>query len=477
MRWARLFVLCVVLSAGALILPGRPVAAQAAPVKQLNFVFIHGAGSTAAAIQRLSDDVEDQVQEYIAGYQQASPGVRVRVNTLLRSYPNDVDVVTWAENLAGDIAKHFAGKQDLVLVGHSMGGKAALYAVAHNTGGLGDNTSAVITINSPVKALNSFYVFGGGGASNYCRLGLLLDEHGLCGSVGGYDSSADGLWVAQNRHWLALISGEPAPLSPMFDKGTALDGWPRDIDDGLVPTQAQYSTGADVVYYGIHEHSEFQNSGPLSRQLARQILDYVFGRPVDCAVPGPSGDFKHRAGFLPFAYHWQDQLVDAPGPSGQVSHRNGSLFRWQSWQDAIGACAPGTVRSRFEVKHTGGLPLWTSVRAIDWAAPNDPLDCRLLVRSSAGPLATVRLQWTVFDYAPVPPGSRRAYYDIVVLAGTSLSGVTDASWTTADPSDPRINASSRVEGPFRWLEARWRIFITETRVRDIIGGIPVRPAP
>ncbi len=466
----------LILAACAAGLAPRTASAQGtALVKQLNFVFIHGAGSTAATMQGLSDDVEAMSQDYIASYQQTNPGVRVQVNTLLRSYPNDVDVTTWAENLAADTAAHFAGKTDLILVGHSTGGKAALYAVAHNTGGLGDNTSAVITINSPVKPLNSFYVFGGGGASNYCKLGLLLNQHGLCDSVGGYDSSADGLWVGLNRHWLALISGEPAPLSPLFDK-SGLDGWPRNIDDGLVPTQAEWADGADVIYYGVHEHSEFQRDPALGRQIAGYVLDYVFGRPLDCAVSGPSGDFGHRAGFLPFAYHWQDELGDTPDPSGSVSHHNGSLVRWQSWRDTVGVCSPGAVRSRFQVKKTGGLPLWTSVGTAGWVTA-DATDCRLEVTARAGPLSTVRLEWTVFEYTPVPPPSERAYYDITILGGTSLSGVTDAGWTTGDPSDPRIAASSRADGPFRWYQARWHAFYTETRTRDIIDQIPAGPPP
>ena len=38
-----------------------------------------------------------------------------------------------------------------------MGGKAALYAVAHNIGNLADKVAMVVTSNSPIKKLSNYY--------------------------------------------------------------------------------------------------------------------------------------------------------------------------------------------------------------------------------------------------------------------------------------------------------------------------------
>ncbi|GAI54949.1 unnamed protein product, partial [marine sediment metagenome] len=88
---------------------------------------------------------------------------------LQRCYPNDVDIKTWANNIADSIDRHFHNKKDLILIGHSAGGKAALYAVAHNVGDLADKVVLVVTINSPVKSLDEYYVTGGGSVLDYCR--------------------------------------------------------------------------------------------------------------------------------------------------------------------------------------------------------------------------------------------------------------------------------------------------------------------
>ena len=120
-------------------------------------------------MQLLADTILEQIPAYILDYEQANPGIRIRVDTLQRCYPNDVGVETWANNIAASIEKHFHDKENLVLIGHSAGGKAALYAVAHNMGGIADKVALVVTINSPVKSLDGYYVTGGGSVLDYCR--------------------------------------------------------------------------------------------------------------------------------------------------------------------------------------------------------------------------------------------------------------------------------------------------------------------
>ncbi len=208
--------------------------AGAARVKELNFVFLHGAGGHTDSMQALDDAISKQAQDYINHYEQDKPGIKIQVNTLLRYYPNDVDIMSWANNLADTVDTYFTGKRNLIIVGHSMGGKTALYAVAHNTNGLADKTAMVVTINSPIRRLNQYFTPGGSSVDSLCRAGYLLSDHGVCESISDYDSSADGEMVANNKHWLAFISAESAPTSPQFDKN-GVDGYPHDMDDGLVP--------------------------------------------------------------------------------------------------------------------------------------------------------------------------------------------------------------------------------------------------
>ena len=145
-------VLCVVVAA--------PGLAQAAPgntpdVKELNFVFLHGYNGDSGALQLLEDSIVAQMPAYITNYKYDHPDINILTDTLNRCYPNDVDIETWAQNIADSINQHFAGKKNLVLIGHSMGGKTALYAVSHNIGNLADKVAMVVTINSPIKSLEN----------------------------------------------------------------------------------------------------------------------------------------------------------------------------------------------------------------------------------------------------------------------------------------------------------------------------------
>ncbi|MFC2060122.1 hypothetical protein ACFLTZ_03380 [Chloroflexota bacterium] len=108
----------------------QAAAADYIEVKELNFVFLHGMGSNSCVFQLLSDSIKEQLPPYILSYEQANPGTKIRVDTLHRCYPAYVDINTWANNIIDSIDTHFPNKQSLILIGHSMGGKAALYATA-----------------------------------------------------------------------------------------------------------------------------------------------------------------------------------------------------------------------------------------------------------------------------------------------------------------------------------------------------------
>ncbi|MFC2005436.1 alpha/beta fold hydrolase [Chloroflexota bacterium] len=128
---------------------------------ELNFVFLHGMGSTPCSLQLLTDRVMELVPLYAARYKIANPNATIEVNTLSRCYPGYVDIHTWANNIVDASNTHFRDKDNIILVGHSMGGKTALYAVANNIGNISERVAAVVTINSPVRSLSQYYVPGG----------------------------------------------------------------------------------------------------------------------------------------------------------------------------------------------------------------------------------------------------------------------------------------------------------------------------
>jgi len=443
-------------------------------VKELNFVFLHGGGGTSCDLQLLADSIMEQLPAYIRNYEQVHLGTKIQVDTLSRCYPNDVDIATWASNIADSIDKYFYNKKNLVLIGHSVGGKAALYATAKNVGGLADKVALVVTINAPVKALDKYYVTGGGSISDYCRARWLLSDRGICGSVAYYDSSEDGNWVSHNKRWLALISCESAPSSRQFDVG-GVDAFPRDMDDGSIPVSAQYSDGADVVYYGEHGHSDFEILDKVANSVAGIIMDYLFGKPVECSVFAKGSSFEHRADWVLGTDYWQDLLGEVLSGSGQVWHMNESYTQWQEWEDIIGECPHGDKRSRYEIKRVRSSVLFTSIERLGWLSRDNLQDCRLYLRTQAAPRNYIQVDWSIYRRDLLPEGARRDHYEVEIVSGTPLTQIGGASWVTDDPRDLRIQVWSQAESPFQWFKAQWRVYYREIRQREVIDGITFQP--
>lgn len=444
-----------------------PASAQSAPedqVKELNFVFLHGAGGTACSLQRLADRIVAQLPPFIADYEKANPGIKVRFNTLNRCYPNDVDIETWAKNIADSINK-YTSKKNLILIGHSMGGKTALFATAHNVGNITDNVPLVVTINSPIKSFNRYYFTGG---VDYWRaLWLLPEDQGVINSIAYYDSSEDGKWVGATRRWLAFVSGESAPVSSKFDV-SGLDPLPRDIDDTIVPVSAQYSEGADVVWYGEYAHSQFNESDELAGYIADKILRYIFGGGVDCSVFGLAGTFEHTANWLPMTNSWEDVVGELPGNSGSVVHRNESYFKWQEWEDVVGF--NDGRRSSYQARQES-LPVLTGISELRWLSPDNPQDSRLYLRTRAAPGTTVQVEWSIAQQTLLPPNLVRDRYEVEITTGTPFTRIEEVSWLADDPRDLRLTTSSKAEGPFRWFKAQWRTYFKEKRDRKVIEQI------
>jgi pimeloyl-ACP methyl ester carboxylesterase len=468
-RLAWLAVILLVFQLG-ICLPVKAASEEPTRVKQLNFVFLHGAGGNASSMQLLSDTILEQIEPYILAYEQANPGIEIQVDSLNRSYPNDVDTQTWANNVAESIGQHFYGKQNLILIGHSAGGKAALYAAAHNVGGIGERVAMVVTINSPIKPLGDYYVTGGASVSGYCRARWLLADHGICDSLTNYDSSDDGSWVASNKHWLAFISGESAPSSAQFDFG-GVDAWPRDMDDSTVPISAQYTDAADVVYYGEHGHSDFEESQEVASFLAGQILDYIFGGTIECSVLVRSGTFEHKANWLPGTDYWDDTVGSVMVDSGRLEHFNESYFWWQEWEDVVGESPEGSLRSNFQAKAVSPYLFFSGLGDSHWLVSGDSGDCRLYIRSWAAPRNRVKVDWEIYQQGLLDEGVERDRYEVDISTGTPLTSIKYVSWLTDDPRDLRLQVFSQAESPFRWFQAEWRVYAKEPRERQIINEL------
>ncbi|UCC17155.1 MAG: DUF2974 domain-containing protein [Dehalococcoidales bacterium] len=452
----------------------HPVHAEERPevVKELNFVFCHGMGGNPCAFQNIVDRINELLPYFIDRYQEKNPGISVKVNTLARCYPAYVDINTWANNIAYSINNHFEGKDNLILVGHSMGGKTALFATAQNVGNITDRVAAVITINSPIKKLSDYYVPGGGPMADYCRTSQLGNDQGVCDSVAFYDSSSDGLKVSQGQRWLAFVSAEPSPLSPLYNQA-GVDVWPRNLDDGVVPLSAQFSEGAEVVYYGEHQHSDVGAKDTTSLFLANNILFYVFGYEMEFSVPARTGIIKHEADWLLGTDQWSDIVGGVPTANGTITHRNSAFYKWQQWEDIIGECEAGDERSYSHV-HLDSVPLLTSIRGATWVNSVNSSDCRLKVTTTAAPLTTVEAEWTVFSAGLLPEETPRSFYDIEIIKGTPLASIVVVNWWKDDPLNPVIWIRSEAQSPFRWFEARWTTYKKEYRNVNVNNDIPVK---
>jgi len=470
----RLLVLTILVIVAQLVMVVVPCQAQpAAPlIKELNFVFLHGACGYSYALQLLSDVIEEKLPDYIAAYEKQNPGIRIVTDSLNRSYPNAVDINTWAENIADGIKDHFH-QNNLILIGHSMGGKTALYMTSHNIGGLTDSIAMVATINSPIKELSRYYFSGG--VDYWQGQFLVKQDKGVLSSLAYYDSSDDGQWVGTNKHWLALVSAESSPISKQFDT-SGVDPLPRNMDDTIVPVSAQYADGADVVYYGEHAHSDFTSEKIVASEVADNILDYVFGYKIDFSVLTDSGSFSHKAGLFPVNYTWNETTGEVPVDNGSFTYKNPS-FTWQEYNVVVGGdVALEGRRGNFSTQ-VHSLPLISGLKEARWLN-DDEYDARILLHIRAAPKTSVRIEWNIEGYEPKTKLQRNRY-EVEIATGTPFTDIENAGWVGIQADDFRLQISSRAEGPQRWFDANWRTYAIETRSVGVIDTMPrlMEPMP
>ena len=444
-------------------IPSVPANAQTnnVKIKEINFVFLHGAGGSSCSMQLLSDKIMDMIPEYISSYQKIHPDIYILPSYLNRCYPNNVDIDTWANNIVESIKTRFRQK-NLILIGHSMGGKTALYATARGIGQITDYVSTVVTINSPVRDLARYYFVGG---MDYWQAQFLIpQDKGVLGSLGYYDSSEDGKWVGTFKHWLALTSSEPDPQSNLFDTG-GVDPLPRDMDDMIVPISAQYAEGADVVYYGHYAHSEFSTRPELASKLAKYILDYIFGNTIECSEMDSHGTFSHQAGFLPVTNEWNEIFGEVLVNSGSLMYSNPFTYRWLEWSGTVGDVLFDGKRSSFAIE-VRSLPLISGLKQVRWYS-DDQNDTRLFLHIKVAPFTTVYIRWTINGYQP-RPAKERDHYEVNITTGTPFTSIGNVSWVSGESNDFRISITSQAQGPLRWFEAEWKTFYKKEIKRDII---------
>jgi pimeloyl-ACP methyl ester carboxylesterase len=471
----RLFLLIIVVLCIGAACPGlaRAASDNTDSVKELNFVFLHGMGGNSGDLQLLADSIAAQMPAYITNYGYDHPDIKIRTDMLSRCYPNDVDIDTWAHNIADGVNQHFAGKKNLVLIGHSMGGKTALYAVAHNIGNLAEKVAMVVTINSPVKSLENYYYVGGDTALDCWGAKFFLSNQGVLESLVSYDSSQDGQWVSSNKHWLAFVSSESSPLSSQFDV-SGVDALPRVMDDLIVPISCQYADGADVVYYGEYEHGDFTRFNQVANYMADQILRYIFGGSNAFSVFGRGGSFEHKADLFPGTDYWEDVVGGVLAGSGTLTHNNDSRFRWQEWEDIVGDYFTAETRSNFQVAQKNALPVLTGVNQSGWVSADDPQDGRLYLSTRAAPGSSVQVDWSIYQKGLLPSGITRDHYEVEIETGAQLASIGKIAWETNDLRDVRLRIWSQTQSPFRWFKAQWRVYYKETHQRQIIDEFPVQ---
>ncbi|MFC1899512.1 esterase/lipase family protein [Chloroflexota bacterium] len=442
-------------------------------VKELNFVFLHGMGAHSCSLQLLEDSIITKLTAYVTNYEHNNPNIKINTDTLRRCYPNNVDIDTWAHSIADSINEQLPDKRNLVLIGHSMGGKTALYTVAHNVGNLADKVAMVVTINSPIKSLVNYYYVGGDTALDYWGAQKLISSQGVLESLVNYDSSRDGQKIGSDKHWLAFTSCESSPLSSQFDL-SGIDALPRNMDDTIVPISAQYADGADVVYYGEYAHSDFSNLREVSDYLADQILRYIFGGKIECSVFSRAGTLEHKANLFPGTDHWQDLVGGVLTNSGALTHWNSSYFKWQEWEDIVSEYSVGSARSSYQLTQDNSFPILTGIIKSGWANAGNSDDSRIYLKTRAAPRSTVQVYWNFYLEGLLPTGINRDHYEIELETGSQFTSIGQVSWETNNQQDVRLRIWSEAESPFRWFKAKWKVYFKENRQREIIDEFTIR---
>ena len=333
---------------------------------EINVLFLHGMPETPNVLVPLQEKLDDLFA-----------GQNVMLNAWYPHLPDAESIEVWAENIVEEIEK-WDPNGSIVIIGLSMGGKAAIHAVADSKFNIQQRVDTVITINSPIKKFEKYYnsffgywyppsiiPFMATQVMGYEKADGLAD-------VIFYDSTAEADWIAQQKQLLTFISGERYPNDELFDDALG-DMFPRAIDDGTVPTPAQYTELSDTIYYGVCQHEavfrDLTTNGACDK-IAENISRYICGKPVHCSVLADSGIIRHKTHFVTQKTSWTDFIT----PDGE-SQRDHVLVQIK--------------------KDTHRLN--TDITEVQWLSENTS-DTRFSIQSySCIPFGKITIQWEFFE--------------------------------------------------------------------------------
>jgi pimeloyl-ACP methyl ester carboxylesterase len=403
---------------------GMAVIKQSSSQPEIWMAFFHGLGGNSTVNIPLIKNISKNLEQRGISLKYINPQL-----------PNDVSLDEWSNNIATAIdawAKNETQTHPwIVLVGHSMGGKAGLHAVANKIKNIDMYVSSVITINSPIKNIGRYrpFTYFWNGMLLHLVAERVLHTHKVAAlkDCRDIDTSIDGRkWLSLgNRNWLSLISAEAYPTDPECDvqlRQKPIDMYPRFMDDGLVPVDAQYTEDSTTIYYGICWHQAMVDNPTAINLLANIIVKYITGEPVDISLFHDAWIYDHQTRI---PTQWNDTigrdeiLLD----SGHISHAAG-IFPPYRWVDSVGGSFVDQ-RNRYEVQKTSGVG--SRIMSVSWTSTN-PTDYRLNIATQLLPGCKIELDWRI--YGIIPPQFERDRYEIEVLEGSSYghSGIQYAGW-------------------------------------------------
>ncbi|MGQ0505825.1 MAG: hypothetical protein ACT4TC_10955 [Myxococcaceae bacterium] len=301
---------------------GTPEHPREVPV---HIVFIHGVQSensgkltAEGSLAPLEEELKRKLAERRAHYEATYPFMRLRFETyrvnlytLLTGVlpPTTIDdpqdgtgvpaAAAWRAALSESLAKLLPpDARNIILVGHSTGGRVAV-ELAANVGGAGevgaqdygwqDRIAGVVTVNGMINRL---------GQGTYNFIGPISFERGCpVGQANGwcdYAANISGVpaadWVAANRHILMMMSAgdcSPALWTGETDQALPLQAQGSPLAPGMSMTPIAGDTFAPAHgnHYGAYCHSDISNFGSPRHLGAREAVSNAMVRWIFDSAP------------------------------------------------------------------------------------------------------------------------------------------------------------------------------------------------
>jgi len=236
------------------------------PQTQVDVVLLHGLGSTGQAMGNLETEIRERLRHFW-----------YTIRPWVWDLPPTADLAQWAVNIQARIAHELpADARKLIIIGHSMGGKAAIHA-AWGDRALSGRTAMIITINTPYDALALYQ----GALEQLCETYFFArpgqSDQGACESL-AYDSVAIEVapLVGRGLTIVSLRSARGALRDPVC---LGVDIYPEYPDDGLVPIEAQTAPGAVRLDYGEWCHFDYADraAGLIAALIVPMIVQTLSG--------------------------------------------------------------------------------------------------------------------------------------------------------------------------------------------------------